>query len=154
MPRLVLSTPALRDLAAIEERVEQASGSGEAAESFVKLIVNKCNRLASFETRVGRPRPELLPDLRSFPFYSYVIFFRYAADSFYVVNILHSARDIVAYFSNVYSGSAWTRELAANVTANIARVPKTTRYILRPAKAVLRILCQDAGYTAASTFSR
>jgi hypothetical protein len=30
MPRLVLSTPALRDLAAIEERIEEASGSSEA----------------------------------------------------------------------------------------------------------------------------
>jgi plasmid stabilization system protein ParE len=102
MPRLVLSTPALRDLAAIEERIEEASGSSEAAENFVKLIVNKCNHLASFETRVGRPRPELLPDLRSFPFRGYVIFFRYVADSFYVVNVLYGARDIDAYFSDVY----------------------------------------------------
>ncbi len=99
MPTLVLSTPALRDLAGIEERIAEASGSSEAARSFVELIVNKCNRLASFETRIGRPRPELLPDLRSFPFRSYVIFFRYAADGFYVVNILHGARDIDAYFA-------------------------------------------------------
>jgi len=100
MPRLVFSTAAREDLAEIEARIEEASGSGEAAQGFVEQIVRKCNRLARYETRIGRPRPELLPDLRSFPYREYVIFFRYVADRFYVVNILRGSRDIDAYFAD------------------------------------------------------
>jgi plasmid stabilization system protein ParE len=42
----------------------------------------------------GRPRPELRPDLRSFPFRRYVIFFRYGEDELVVLNILSARRDI------------------------------------------------------------
>ncbi len=99
MPRLVFSTPALRDLAKIEARIEEVSGSSDTAQSFVELVVSKCSRLAGFETRIGRPRPELLPDLRSFPYRNYIIFFRYTGDSFYVVNILRATRDIGTFFA-------------------------------------------------------
>jgi toxin ParE1/3/4 len=98
MPSLEFSAPALRDLAEIELRVEEASASTEVAQKFVTQLVEKCKRLARFETRIGRARQELLPDLRSYPYRNYVIFFRYVGDSFYVVNILHGARDIGAYF--------------------------------------------------------
>jgi toxin ParE1/3/4 len=96
VPRLALSTPALRDLAGIELHVEETSGSSEAAQGFVTQLVAKCERLARLEARVGRPRPELLPDLRSYPYRNYIIFFRFVGDSFHVVNILHGARDIGA----------------------------------------------------------
>jgi len=100
MPRLVFSTAAREDLAEIEAHIEEASGSSETAQDFVEQIIRKCGRLADFETKVGRPRPELLPDLRSFPFRNYVIFFRYASDTFYVINVLHGARDIDALFDS------------------------------------------------------
>ena len=96
----MFSTAAREDLAGIEAYIEEASGSGEAAQDFVEQIIRKCNRLADFETKIGRSRPELLPDLRSFPFRNYVIFFRYVSDIFYVVNILYGARDIDAFFDN------------------------------------------------------
>jgi toxin ParE1/3/4 len=99
MPTLVFSTPALRDLAEIEARVEETSGSSEVAQAFVTRLVEKCKRLARFKTRIGRPRQELLPDLRSYPYRSHIIFFRYVAGSFYVVNVLYGARDIGAYFA-------------------------------------------------------
>ena len=35
----------------------------------------------------------------TYPFRNYVIFFRYVGDSFYVVNVLHGARDVSAYFA-------------------------------------------------------
>ncbi len=47
---------------------------------------------------MGRPRPELRPDLRSFPFGNYVIFFRYLEDTLEVVSILHAHRDIERIF--------------------------------------------------------
>jgi len=36
--------------------------------------------------------------MRSFPYKGYVIFFRYVADRFEVVNILEGHRDIEAFF--------------------------------------------------------
>ena len=57
-------------------------------------------KLASLPGTLGRARPELRPDIRSFPFKGYVIFFRYAADTFERVNVLEGHRDVVAYFQN------------------------------------------------------
>ena len=99
MPTLVFSTAAQRDLAEIEARVEETSGSGEMAQAFVILLVAKCKRLAGFKTRIGTPRQELLPDLRSYPYRNHVIFFRYVGGTFFAVNVLHGARDIGAYFA-------------------------------------------------------
>jgi toxin ParE1/3/4 len=47
---------------------------------------------------LGRSRPELRPDLRSFAFKGYVIFFRYRGDRFEVVNVLEGHRDAITYF--------------------------------------------------------
>jgi plasmid stabilization system protein ParE len=99
MPRLVFSKAARKDLAKIEADIEEVSASSEAAQAFVEQIIRKCTRLAGFETRIGRRRPELLPDLRSYPYRNYVIFFRYSGGAFYIVNILYGACDIDAIFS-------------------------------------------------------
>jgi toxin ParE1/3/4 len=47
---------------------------------------------------LGRARPELRPDIRSFPYKGYMIFFRYVGDAFEVVNILEGHRDLGTYF--------------------------------------------------------
>ena len=47
---------------------------------------------------MGRARPELRSDIRSFAFRDYVIFFRYIDDVFEVVNILEGHRDIDTYY--------------------------------------------------------
>ena len=49
---------------------------------------------------LGRARPELHPDIRSFAFGSYVIFFRYENERFEVVNVLEGHCDIVGYYGN------------------------------------------------------
>ncbi len=38
------------------------------------------------------------PDIRSFAFKGYVIYFRYVGNTFEVVNVLEGHRDAVAYF--------------------------------------------------------
>jgi toxin ParE1/3/4 len=43
---------------------------------------------------MGRPRPELAPDLRSFPFRRYVIYYVPLPDGVDVVRVLHSTRDV------------------------------------------------------------
>lgn len=48
---------------------------------------------------MGRPRPELRPDMRSYAFRGYVIFFRYFGEVFEVVNILEEHRDIDSHFA-------------------------------------------------------
>jgi plasmid stabilization system protein ParE len=63
----------------------------------MKLIA-KCRHLARLPVRMGRPRPELLLDLRSTPYGNYMIFFRYVGDTFEVVNILEGHLDIDAHF--------------------------------------------------------
>ena len=47
---------------------------------------------------MGRPRTDLRPDLRSYPYGNYVIFFRYLDDTLEVVNILQGHRDIETFF--------------------------------------------------------
>ncbi len=47
---------------------------------------------------MGRPRSELLPELRSVAFRDYVIFFRYQGGDFQIVSIMEGHRDIEQHF--------------------------------------------------------
>jgi toxin ParE1/3/4 len=101
--RLVLTPAAQANLFEIASYIENASGSIEAASTFIEKLLNKCEDLAALPTRVGRARRELLPGLRSTTHGNYVIFFRYTGlpkdqQVFEVVNILERHRDIDAYF--------------------------------------------------------
>jgi len=86
------------DLLDILTYVADSSGSVAVAEEFVRRLRTKCQELAALQSSIGRPRPELRPDMRSFPYKGYVIFFRYVANRFEVVNILEGHRDVEAYF--------------------------------------------------------
>ena len=86
------------DLLDILAYIADASGSVAVGEDFVRRLRAKCHELAALESTIGRPRPELRPDMGSFPYKGYVIFFRYVADRFEVVNILEGHRDIEAFF--------------------------------------------------------
>ncbi len=88
------------DLVDILDYVAETSGSVAIAQAFVSDLRAQCHKLAALEATVGRPRPELRADIRSFPFKGYVIFFRYHAGRFEVVNILEAHRDIDAYFGD------------------------------------------------------
>ena len=89
---------ALSDLVDILEHITRESGNLTIAKRFVRLLRDRCRHLASLPSVMGRPRPELRPEMRSFPFRGYVIFFRYAHDAFEVVNILEGHRDITGHF--------------------------------------------------------
>jgi toxin ParE1/3/4 len=64
-----------------------------AADRWVDELDKAFGTLATQPT-MGRARPELAPDLRSFPFGRYVIFYMPRSDGIDVVRVLHSARDI------------------------------------------------------------
>jgi plasmid stabilization system protein ParE len=42
---------------------------------------------------LGRPRPDVGPAIRSFPFRGYLIFFRYSGENFEVLKIVEEHRD-------------------------------------------------------------
>lgn len=100
MPQLRYLTSAKADLLAILTYISQESGDVEAGRRFVTLIRAKCGHLAALPGRLGRPRPELRPDIRSFSFRGYVIFFRYTDDLLEVVNILEGHRDVDQHFAD------------------------------------------------------
>ena len=64
-----------------------------AADRWVDELDAAFGRLAT-QPKMGRARPEIAPDLRSFPFMRYVIYYVPLPDGVDVVRVLHSARDI------------------------------------------------------------
>ena len=104
MHELIFTPAANTDLIEIARQIELESGSLETSERFVGRVIDKCEALAALNSILGRPRPELLPDLRSVPFGNYLIFIRYLpslqqSERLEIVNILHARRDIQALFS-------------------------------------------------------
>jgi toxin ParE1/3/4 len=96
--RLRYSTAARDDLGQIYQYIREKSGSGATALQFVRRLRAKCEELARAPIRMGRLRPELWSELRSHPFESYMIFFRYVGDVLEIVDILEGHRDIDAFF--------------------------------------------------------
>ena len=70
-----------------------AADDQAAADRWIDEIDASLTTLAT-QPMMGRARPELATDLRSFPFRRYVIFYLPLPDGIDVVRVLHSARDI------------------------------------------------------------
>jgi plasmid stabilization system protein ParE len=87
------------DFLAILTYIAETSGSVAIGEAFVRQLRLQCHKLAAMEGVVGRARPELRPDIRSFPYKNYVIFFRYVSGRFEVVHLLERHMDVEARFS-------------------------------------------------------
>lgn len=96
--RLRYSAAARDDLGGIAAYIARQSGERRAGLRFAARLRRKCAELAASPFPMGRPRPELRPDIRSYASGNYVIFFRYAGDVLEVVNILEGHRDIGAFF--------------------------------------------------------
>ena len=58
----------------------RSNGNVAVGEAFVRRLRDRCPKLAPFSATVSRPRPELRADIRSGPYGTYVIFFRYVSD--------------------------------------------------------------------------
>ena len=96
---LILSDAALRDLDDIFEYLAEQFAENARERVLVETIVTQIEKIAALPSTVGRPRDNLLPGLRSFPFRGYLCFMRYEEDRLLIVNILHSRRDTDAAFS-------------------------------------------------------
>ncbi len=82
------------------EYITRESKSLTVGQGFINLLRQQCPKLASLPGTLGTARPELRPDIRSFPFKGYVIFFRYQNNTFEVVNVLEGHRDIPLHFKD------------------------------------------------------
>jgi toxin ParE1/3/4 len=91
MPRIVVRPRASVDLAEIWAFI--AEDSIKHADKFAALIDDHFRALAR-RPHIGRSRPELAPDLRSFPVGQYVIFYLPLPKGVEIVRVLHGARDI------------------------------------------------------------
>jgi toxin ParE1/3/4 len=95
MPSIVVRPKAVDDLAEIWAYI--AEDNPREANAFASRI-HKEFRMLSVQPRMGRERPELLADLRSFPVGRYVIFYLPRRRGIEVVRVLHGARDLKPLF--------------------------------------------------------
>jgi toxin ParE1/3/4 len=95
MNRARLSPQVRRDLKEIDEYISR--DNPDAAARLISMIREKCLALSE-QPGIGRNQSDLLPNLRSFPIGSYVIFYFPTRDGIEVVPILHGARDIERLF--------------------------------------------------------
>lgn len=91
--RARLSAPAEGDLAKIWTYVVKESDSLEIADRLIDSIAQTIG-LIGRNPHVGRSRPELRPNLRSFPVGSYVIFYRTSEGEVLILRVLHGRQDI------------------------------------------------------------
>jgi len=90
-PRTVL------DLAEIWSYIAEDSVTN--ADRFAARI-DKAFRLLARRPKIGRARPELYPDLRSFVVGKYVVFYLPLTNGIDVIRVLHGARDIEIVFQD------------------------------------------------------
>jgi toxin ParE1/3/4 len=91
MPRVIFSPVARADLQDIWNYI--AADSAVQADRLTEKFRVKLEHLAKWNT-LGRPRPELEKDCRSYPFGKYCFYFRPLEGGIEVIRVLHSARDL------------------------------------------------------------
>lgn len=68
-----------------------------AADHFLDALEETCELLATHPL-MGRPRPELAEELRSFPVGNFLIFYLPAPDGIDVARVIYGGRDLPAKF--------------------------------------------------------
>jgi toxin ParE1/3/4 len=86
-----LSPQAKSELEAIGDYI--AADSPANAKRFIDRLTEKFIALGR-SPRIGRARPGLRSDLRSFPFGAYLILYRIVDDGVEIVRVVHSARNL------------------------------------------------------------
>lgn len=89
---------AASDLAAIYRWVYEASLDPITAERFLQRILAMCEKIGTMP-HGGRPRDDLLPGLRTFPFEKRaVIAYRVGDDTVEITNVFYGGRDFEALY--------------------------------------------------------
>jgi toxin ParE1/3/4 len=89
------STEASRDLEQIAGYIHGLNPI--AADRFLDLLEETCDMLA-MHPLLGRTRPELAENLRSFAVGNYLVFYLPAPDGVFVVRIIYGGRDLPKMF--------------------------------------------------------
>jgi len=88
---LILSPEAEQDLLDIWLYI--AADNSVSADRFLAQLEQRAMALAEFR-EIGIDRPELGRDIRSFPAYRYVLYYRPGVDGVEIVRVLHGSRDV------------------------------------------------------------
>jgi len=97
MPRILISNLAEFDLEDIWSYI--AEDNIRAADSLYRRIHAKFH-LLSETPDIGRLRPEIGEDIRSFPVGNYVVFYKTVREGVYISRVLHGKRDILSEFES------------------------------------------------------
>ena len=93
MAIVLLAAPARNDLRSIGTYIARTSTAR--AKNFVD-DANERFQLLAANPSMGRVRPELGSAVRSFPFSSYLIYYRQSTIGIEVLRVLHTAQDVDA----------------------------------------------------------
>ncbi|MDO8359608.1 MAG: type II toxin-antitoxin system RelE/ParE family toxin [Devosia sp.] len=88
-----LSRRAGRSLEDIASYIGKQSADPERGAAFVSRLRAQCEKLATLPGLIGRPRPDLGTETRSFVYGNYSIAFRYRPDTIDILDIVHVRRD-------------------------------------------------------------
>jgi toxin ParE1/3/4 len=95
LQRIVKTAQAERDLDDIWFYIAQDNNA--AADALLDAFDKQCHLLAE-QPMMGRARPDLSLNLRSFPIDSYVVFYIPSVNGIEIIRVLHSARDMGELF--------------------------------------------------------
>lgn len=95
MSRLVVRPEAVADLDSIADYI--AKDSVQQALLLIERL-QQAMKLVATQPEMGRLRPELAPDIRSFAVGNYVFFYQAIAGGIDVVRVLSGARDLGVLF--------------------------------------------------------
>ncbi|HEX5416426.1 MAG TPA: type II toxin-antitoxin system RelE/ParE family toxin [Chloroflexota bacterium] len=95
MARVSYTQLAREDLLAIWSYI--AADNPTAADRVLDAIDSRCARLGE-NSKLGRARPDIAPELRYFPVGNYLIFYREIRGGVEIVRVLHGARNLNAIF--------------------------------------------------------
>jgi toxin ParE1/3/4 len=91
--RYRLTRVAGRALEDIANYIGEQSGDQERGAAYVAKLRAQCEKLATLPGLIGRPRPDLGDQVRSFVFGNYLIVFRYETETIDILNVVHARRD-------------------------------------------------------------
>jgi toxin ParE1/3/4 len=97
LPRVLKTLRAERDLDDIWLHI--ASDNPQAADQLIDALVAQA-RLVATQPNMGRARPELAPEIRSFVEKNYILFYRPVSNGIELVRVLHGARDLNMIFQS------------------------------------------------------
>lgn len=91
-----LTEPAIQDIEKIADYLAQQSGL-DRADQFLTELNNKFSKILQFPN-LGRPRNEILPDLRSLSIDNYLILYMPIDQDIEILRVVSGYRDLSALF--------------------------------------------------------